>query len=164
MKLQKTVTTSTTPKLITTTQTVTGTVWHVNPPANVVLTLDDGTQQKFTIPQGQKFNVEGKMVDAWGLKKGMKVSATKVVEEPVTEMAVKQELTGTLPPPPPAELPLLVIVHKPAAVPHAETAAATTPQAPAEMPKTAGELPLLGLVGLLAVLASLLLGLRRRTC
>src|SRR3974377_1667388 len=42
MKLQKTVTTTTTPKTITTVKTVTGKVWHVTPPTSVILTLDDG--------------------------------------------------------------------------------------------------------------------------
>jgi hypothetical protein len=166
MKLEKTITTTTTPKLITTVQTVTGTVWHTNPPASVILTLDDGTQQKFNIPEGQKFNVEGKMVDAWGLKKGMKVSATKVVEEPVTETAVKHELTGTLPPPPPADMPILVIVHRPATAAHTETAAATAnaqTSAPAQLPKTWGELPLVGLLGILAVVSSLVLWPRGKT-
>ena len=48
----------------------------------MILTLEDGTNQQFKIPNGQKFMVNGQMTDAWGLKKGMTVSATKVVEEP----------------------------------------------------------------------------------
>src|SRR5215470_16808643 len=84
MKLQRTVTVTTTPQVITTVKTVTGKVWHVNPPGSVILTLEDGTNQQFKIPKGQKFTVNGQQTDAWGLKKGMTVSATKVVEEPVT--------------------------------------------------------------------------------
>ena len=56
-----------------------GKVWHVNPPNTVILTLEDGTNQSFNIPKGQKFNIDGQTVDAFHLKKGMKVSATKVV-------------------------------------------------------------------------------------
>src|SRR5262245_61400180 len=37
MKLQRTITTTTTPKTVTTVQTVTGKVWHVNPPSSVIL-------------------------------------------------------------------------------------------------------------------------------
>jgi hypothetical protein len=85
MILERTITTTTTPKTITTVQTVTGKVWHVNPPSSVILSLDDGTNQSFKIPKGQKFNVDGQMVDAWGLKKGMRVSATKIVEVPKVE-------------------------------------------------------------------------------
>src|SRR5246127_2779046 len=43
MTLQRTITTTTTPKVITTTQSVTGKVWHVQPPNSVILTLADGT-------------------------------------------------------------------------------------------------------------------------
>jgi len=55
MKLQRTLTVKTTPKVITTVKTVTGKVWHVNPPSTVVLTLEDGTNEQFTIPKDQKF-------------------------------------------------------------------------------------------------------------
>src|ERR1700758_1784300 len=66
MTLQRTITTTTTPKVITTTQSVTGTVWYVQPPDSVILTLADGKNQRFKIPKGQKFDVNSQMVDAWG--------------------------------------------------------------------------------------------------
>src|SRR5215472_11260096 len=141
MKLERTVTTTTTPKIITTVQTVTGKVWHVSPPTTVILTLEDGSNQQFKIPKGQKFNVDGQMVDAWGLKKGMKVSATKVVEEPITVVEAKKKLTGSMPPapePPPADVPILVA----AATPPPAPAEAATPAAPAELPKTGSFVPL----------------------
>src|SRR5271167_579266 len=87
MKLQRTITTVTKPKTITTVQSVTGKVWFVNPPSTVILTMEDGKNQSFKIPNGQKFNVDGQMVDAWGLKKGMTVNATKVVQAPATVIA-----------------------------------------------------------------------------
>jgi LPXTG-motif cell wall-anchored protein len=152
MKLQRTITTTTTPKTITTVQSVTGKVWHVSPPTTVILTLEDGTNQQFKIPKNQKFNVDGQIVDAWGLKKGMKVSATKVVEAPVQVVAEQRKVTGTSPPPPPpADVPILVAEEAPAP---AEVAQA----APAELPKTGSELPLIGLLGLLLLASSL--GLR----
>jgi LPXTG-motif cell wall-anchored protein len=158
MKLQRTVTTTTTPKTITTVQSVTGKVWNINPPNSVILTLEDGTNQQFKIPKGQKFSVDGQMVDAWGLKKGMKVSATKVVEEPITVVEAKRKLTGTMPPapePPPADVPILVA----AATPPPAPAEPATPAAPAELPKTGSFVPLMGLLGFLSLAASL--GLRR---
>jgi hypothetical protein len=147
MKLQRTITTTTTPKTITTVQTVTGKVWHINPPTSVILTLEDGSNQQFKIPKNQKFNVDGQMVDAWGLKKGMKVSASKVVEEPVTEVEHQKQLTGEMPPPPPpppAEQPILI----------AEATPPAAPAAPAELPKTGSVFPLLGLLGFLSVASS----------
>jgi hypothetical protein len=145
MTLQRTITTTTTPKVITTVQSVTGKVWQVSPPNSVILTLEDGTNQRFTIPKNQKFNVDGQMVDAWGLKKGMKVSATKVVEEPITAVEQHRKLTGSLPPPPPAppaDVPIIVAVAAPAPAP-----AAAPEAAPTALPKTASDLPLFGLIG-----------------
>ena len=153
MKLERTITTTTTPKLVTTVKTVTGKVWHVSPPNSVVLTLEDGTNQQFSIPKGQKFNIDGQELDAFGLKKGMRVSATKVVEEPITEVSVNRSLAGTMPPPPPPDQPILVAVAKPVPAPAAPEPAAT----PAALPKTASMFPLLGLVGLLSLGMSLLL-------
>jgi LPXTG-motif cell wall-anchored protein len=154
MKLQRTITTTTTPKTITTVQSVTGTVWNVMPPLSVILTLENGKNQQFKIPKNQKFNVEGQMLDAWGLKKGMKISATKVVEVAVTDVARNRSVTGEMPPPPPpppADVPILVAEE---AAPPAEVAQA----APPELPKTGSQLPLIGLLGLLSLASSL--GLR----
>jgi len=89
MKLQKTISTTTTPTMITKVDTVAGKVFHVTPPLSVILTLEDGTNQEFKIPEGQKFDVDGQMVDAWGLREGMKISATKVTE--TSETAVTQK-------------------------------------------------------------------------
>jgi LPXTG-motif cell wall-anchored protein len=157
MKVEKTITTSTTPETITTVKSVTGKVWFVNPPSTVILTLEDGKNQEFKIPNGQKFDVDGQMVDAWGLKKGMTVSATKVVETPTTVIAQKQKLTGEMPPPPPppppADVPILVVEE----VQVAPVQVAQAAPAPV-LPKTGSELPLVGLLGLLSLASSL--GLR----
>src|ERR1700756_5018052 len=136
MKLQRTITATTTPQTITTVKTVTGKVWHISPPSSVILTLEDGTNQQFKIPKGQKFNVDGQMVDAWGLKKGMKISETKVVEEPIDDRKNQRKLPGSVPPPPPPpppDTPIIVAVLTP--VP--------APAAPAELPKTASDVPLI---------------------
>ncbi len=52
MTLQRTITTTTTPKVITTTQSVTGTVWHVQPPLSVILTMEDGNESAIQDSQG----------------------------------------------------------------------------------------------------------------
>jgi hypothetical protein len=158
MKLQKTVTVTKTPTVVTTTKSVTGKVWQVMPPSWVILTLEDNTNQKFNIPKDQKFNVDGQTVDAWGLKKGMRISATKVVEEPVDVYEHHQQVSGSMPPPPPAppaEQPILVAVATPPPAPAAE--------APAELPKTGSTLPLIGLLGGLFLLSSLGLKVIRST-
>lgn len=143
MQLQRTITTTTTPKTITTVKSVTGRVWQILPPNTVILTMENGKNQQFKIPSGQKFNVEGQQVDAWGLRKGMKVSATKVVEAPETEVTHQRELTGTMPPPPPPppDVPILVV----------EEVAAPVQVASATLPKTGSPLPLIGFLGLLSL-------------
>lgn len=165
MKLQRTITTTTTPKTITTVQTVTGTVWHVTPPNSVVLTLEDGTNQSFKIPSGQKFTIDGQSVDAFGLKKGMRVSATKVVEVPETSVTVQKHVTGTMPPPPPAppvDVPIIIAVRVPTPAPAAAETPAAPAAAPAELPKTASPVPVIGFMGILFVAVSLLARARRK--
>jgi len=157
MKLQKTVTVTSTPQVITTVKTVTGKVWHVNPPGSVILTLEDGTNQQFKIPKDQKFMVNGQQTDAWGLKKGMTVSATKIVEEPVTVVEHQKQLTGSMPPPPPpppADAPILIAQAEPPPSPPSA--------APAELPKTGSGLPLIGLLGCISFLSSIGLGVLRK--
>jgi len=117
------------------------------------LSLEDGTNQQFKIPKGQKFMVNGQETDAWGLKKGMTISATKVVEEPVTVVEHEKKLTGSMPPPPPpppADAPILIAQAAPTPAP--------APAAPAELPKTASSMPLIGLLGCLSLLSSIGLG------
>ena len=157
MTLERTITTTTTPKTITTVQTVTGTVWHVSPPGSVILRMDNNTNQQFKVPKGQKFSVNGAETDIWGLKKGMTVSATKIVEVPETEIAHQQQVTGSMPPPPPAppaDAPILVAVAEPVPTPAAE---------PAELPKTGSSLPLIGMLGGLFLLSSFGLGVLRKS-
>ena len=157
MKLQRTIITTTTPQVVTTVQTVTGKVWHVTPPNSVILRLEDNTNQSFKIPKGQKFNVNGEMVDAFGLRKGMVVTATKIVEVPETLVSQQKHVTGTMPSPPsapPADVPILIAKSEPTPAP----ATAEAPAAPAPtktLPKTGSELPLIGLLGLLCLTASL---------
>jgi hypothetical protein len=105
MKLVRATVTTTTPQLVTTVQSVTGKVWHVTPPLSVILTLANGQNQEFKIPKGQKFVVEDKEVDAWGLKEGMVVTATKIVEEPVTAVTQQKLVAGTMPP----DVPVLIV-------------------------------------------------------
>lgn len=155
MKLQKTTVTSTTPRMITTVKTVTGKVWHVSPPNTVILTLENGSNQSFKIPKGQKFAIDGQQTDAFGLKKGMKVSATAITEVPETVVSHEVRRTGNMPPPPPepirADVPMLIATAPPAATP-VETAAAEP--APTKLPKTGSYLPMVGLLGMLCIAMS----------
>lgn len=163
MKLEKTVTTTTTPRIVTQVETVSGKVFHVSPPHSVILTLENNENQKFTVPPGQEFNIDGQMVDVFGLRKGMRVTVTRVTESPETVQTMELFVSGKMPPPPPPPLripvvvlyqptPLLALAPPPARV---ETAAAT----PTTLPRTGSELPVIALLGVLML--SLGLGLRR---
>jgi len=161
MKLQKTITTTTTPRMVTKVETVTGKVFHVTPPTSVILTLENGENQQFHIPKDQKFNIDGQMVDAFGLKKGMKVSATRITETPETILTQKAMLSGKMPPPPPPppDVPVLIALVAPTPSPAAEAAPAPAAEAaPAKLPKTGSYLPVIGLLG--ALMASMGLGVR----
>jgi len=165
MKLQRTVVTTTTPKVITTVQTVTGKVWYVKAPSVVILTLEDGTNQQFKIPKDQMFLVKlspgdpGKTVDAWGLRKGMNVTATKVTEEPVNSISVKKQLTGTFPPDSPV---LVAQATSPGMGDATGTDSSTAATSAGSLPKTASFLPLIGLLGALSLAGSLGLKAFRR--
>jgi hypothetical protein len=149
MKVERQTITTSTPRMITKVETVTGKVWHVTPPNSVTLTLEDGTNQTFKIPKGQKFTINGEATDAFGLKKGMVVSAQRVTETPETVITQEVRRSGTMPPPPPAptpDVPILIASAPPAPAPVVE---AKAEPAPSRLPKTASELPLIGLLGAL---------------
>src|SRR4051812_1835011 len=55
MKLQQTITTTTTPVSVKTVRTIRGQVVNVHPPVSVVLKLPDGSNKFYKIPEGQKF-------------------------------------------------------------------------------------------------------------
>lgn len=155
MKLQRTITTTTTPRTVTTVRTIQGKVWQVNAPNTVILTLADGTNKQYKIPKGQKFTIDGQEKTAFDLRKGMNVSATVLTAVPETVVAEQRKVTGSAPPPPPTppiQGALLIETPLPAPV-RTPVAAAPAPAAPepppAKLPKTGSAMPLIGLLGLL---------------
>ena len=185
MKLQRTITTSTTPKTVTTVRTINGKVVSVIPPLSVVLSFPDGSPNKhYQIPKDQTFMVDGQKKTAFELKPGMPITATAVTEGPVSETSVTRTVTGTAPAPAPAPAPrpatppptLVLLIEVPVAVPvpvaaaarpapaPAQAAPARAPEpAPTQLPKTGSPFPLIGLLGVLLVAASLgLRALQRR--
>ncbi len=145
MKVQRTTITTTIPKTVTTVQTVTGKVWFIQAPNIVILTLADGNNQQFRIPKNQKFDVDGQTVDAFALKKGMNVRATKIVEAPTVEVTQTKTVTGeaapkvdlAVIPTPSAGVPILIADSTPAATTPQPAAADTPAPATAETPAPA---------------------------
>ena len=88
-----TVTTTTQPVTVRTTSNLKGRVWWVQ--GNyVVLTLANGENKEYNVPDSFKFVVEGKPASVSQLKQGMEVSATQIVEVPHTEISENTVITG----------------------------------------------------------------------
>ena len=49
------------------------------------------------MPPGLKFDVDGQMKEAMDLRPGMKITATKIVESPRTEITESNVVTGETP-------------------------------------------------------------------
>jgi uncharacterized protein with FMN-binding domain len=119
---------------------------------NLLVQMADGTYKKFEVPKGFRFDVDGKKLAVAELRPGMKISATIVSEKEVgTVSAAEIQAEVSKPKPAPAA------ASAPAAAP------APAPAPAAKLPKTAGPLPLIGLLGLLSLgFGAGLSALRRR--
>ncbi len=170
-KLTATVTTTKTPVTQRTTTVGTGKVWFVSG-NTVIITLPNNENRMFTVKDSYRFIVNGKPASVHDLKKGMTVSAEKIVESPHVEFASNTSVVGhapaapeptrseaarTMPEPRPA--PVAEPAPEPAPAPVEEAAAPP----PAKLPKTGSPLPLVGLLGLLCTGSSLLLRTLRRS-
>ncbi len=163
-KLKATITTTTTSLMDRTTTVGTGKVFFVSGP-NLILTLPNGENRQYKVKSDYKFTVEGKPATVFDLRKGMIVSAQKIVEEPRIVVAANTVVTGELPPPVktevaavPAIKPKPVPAPEPVAKPAPAPAPAPAPVAeapPTRLPKTASPLPLIGLCGFLLTAGSL---------
>ena len=91
--LTATALTTTQPITIRTTTITNGTVWYVQ--GNyVIITLENGQQREYTVPDGFTFTAEGKPATVKDLSKGMKISATKMVAQPTSEISKEIVITG----------------------------------------------------------------------
>ena len=173
MKLQRTITTTQTPKTVTTVRTVTGRVFAVTAPLHVILSFPDGSPNKqYKVPKDQVFMIDNQKRTVFDLKPGMTVTATVVTATQEVSVAEARATTGTAPPPPrpatPPPQPVLLIEEPvPATVPVAAAAPAPAPPrapepAPVTLPKTASPVPLLGMIGFFLCVTSLALRATRR--
>src|SRR5690349_18424450 len=85
-KLTATVTTTTTPVTERTTTIGTGKVWYVSG-NTVIVTLPNNENRMYKVNDDYKFSVHGQPASVHDLRKGMVISAQKIVEEPRTEVA-----------------------------------------------------------------------------
>jgi len=94
--LTSTATTTVTPVINRTTTITKGTVFWASP-TSVIVTLENGENKQYEVPEGFKFNVGGKEVSAMDLRSGMKLTATRIVEEPAQVITQDVVVTGTVP-------------------------------------------------------------------
>ena len=161
-RLAATVTTTTTPVTERTTTIGTGKVWFVSG-NSVILTLPNNENRMYKVNENYRFNVNGEKASVHELRKGMVISAEKIVESPKTEVASDVAVTGSAPAKPqpktevaraepkPSPAPRHVAAAAPAPAPEPAAAPAAAPAAeaaPAELPKTGSPVPLFGLMGL----------------
>jgi LPXTG-motif cell wall-anchored protein len=129
--------------------------------------LPNNENKMYKVQDSYRFTVNGEKASVHDLKKGMVISAQKIVEEPKTEIASNTEVVGHAPPPPEAKP---VVAEAPAPA-KAEAAPTPTPApAPAEvaeakppeaLPKTGSSVPLLGVLGLFFTGSALCIRKRR---
>jgi sortase A len=159
-KLTQSITTTTTPRYVNSVRTIEGKVWHVNAPKSVILTLPDNTNQVFNIPNHARFTIDGREKTVFDLRKGMKIKATIVTDDEHTVIERNKVAYGKAPPPAtPREAGVLLFF-----VPtYAQPTLASAEQPADVLPETGSSLPLLALLGTLALATSLGLRVVRRT-
>jgi hypothetical protein len=168
MKLTQTITTTTETRTVTEAITIRGRVWQVMAPKSVILTLPDGTNRQYNVPENTHFVIDGQNRTVFDLRPGMNVTANVVRSIPETVSRQQMQVKGTAPvvkavaAPPPVHTTgaLLIISEVPAPQPTAAAAPAPrptptpAPAAPApapKLPKTASPAPLFGLLGFAAL-------------
>jgi len=96
--LTATVKTTTTPVTVRTKSVLNGKVWYIAAPT-VILTLQNGQNKQYFVKDTDniRFMVEGRPATVFDLRKGMTVSAEKIVEEPDVEIATDTTVVGHAP-------------------------------------------------------------------
>jgi sortase A len=147
-KLTQTITTATTPRYVNSVRTIEGKVWHVNAPSSLILTLPDNKNQVFNVPSHAKFTIDGKEKTVFDLRKGMKINATIVTDEEHTVVEQTKLAYGQAPQiSMPREVGVLLFFP----VQHPEPTLASAEQPAGMLPETGSSLPLIGLLGSLAI-------------
>jgi LPXTG-motif cell wall-anchored protein len=162
-KLTQTITTTTTPRYVSTVRTIKGKVWHVTAPRSVIISLPEGTNQFYSVPSHAKFIINGQPKTVFELRKGMKIEATIVTDEPGSVMEQSKVVVGQAPAPPTPQM-LGVLLFQQPKMPAAPEATVTTAHvdSSAILPNTGSIVPLAGLLGLLGIASSFGLGLARK--
>jgi hypothetical protein len=90
------VTTTETPLVTRTTKITKGKVFWAAPTL-IIVTLENGENKEYEVPPDFKFDVDGNHLSAMELKRGMNVTATRIVEVPHSSITENTVVTGTAP-------------------------------------------------------------------
>jgi hypothetical protein len=90
------VTTTETPLVTRTTKITKGKLFWSSP-KSIIVALENGEHKQYEVPADFKFDVEGKQLSAMELRPGMNLAATRIVEEPHSELVENITVTGTAP-------------------------------------------------------------------
>ena len=157
------ITTITKPETVRSTEVKRGMVWHVVG-NTLIVTMENGQNEKFVIPGWFKFNVNGREMVVSELRPGMMLTANIIQEEQRMVSTTTTRVAGT--PAPQRTTPRPAPISQPRVSSNPATMAASTPPpraaapepVPAMLPATASSVPLIGLLGVLVLFAAL--GLR----
>jgi len=154
--------TTTRPIVVKTVEITDGTVWHASPTRLAIRTKENKVVD-YTIPEWATVTVNGEETSLHTLRRGQTITATIITEEPLTvsersvrshghhAMTEQKESSTAMETTPAATKPAQPTETQPAT----QTQATETPE---KLPNTASQMPLIGLLGLVAVAMSL--GLR----
>lgn len=148
-RLSQEIHTVTTPQEVTTLRTLNGRVWKVYPPHNLIVSLPEGGNREFTVPDDAVFHIDGEDKTVFDLREGMKFSATVLRVEPLNSVTMHTVVAGQAPPRPAIAFEGPIMIEETREAP-TMTAAVEEPPAQ-ELPKTASPVPSIGLLGVLAL-------------
>lgn len=162
MVLTKEIVTTSRPMVVKTVEVADGTVWFASG-SKLIIRLKDGKTADYTVPEWAKLTVNGEEgIPLHQLRQGQQITATFITEEPMTMAELKVTSHGHYGT---AERETAVEQPEPAATQKPEVARAAEPPTEVEpvaetkeLPQTASPMPLIGLMGLMALGVSL--GLR----
>ena len=113
------------------------------------------------MPSHAKFTINGQKKTVFELKKGMRLEATIVTDEPQTMVGFSKSNVGKAPAPATPPLLGVLLIQRPAPVIQ-EVASNVTAEHTDALPNTASNLPLVGLLGMLGIGSALGLGTVRK--
>ncbi len=144
-RLSQEIHTVTTPQEVKTLRTLNGKVVRVNPPRYVLLSLPEGGNSEFIVPDKTVFRIDGQDKSVFDLRKGMNISATVLTIQPLHAITTHTVVTGQAAPRPDVAFEGPMLIEEKREVP--TVASNVEPPPLQELPKTASLVPLVGALG-----------------